>query len=164
MPTGYQADLSINTEDVEQDVLEEILDAYPLAEKAALTAVAEDLVGRMKREVNTNTSRLQGTIRAVEGRDGIMSVMAGGQKGVDYTLAVLEGSRPHAPGSPDPAQNRSLSRWADRNNYPGGFESIYWSIYHYGTEAHDFVTEPTQETRARSDGIMTQVFRKRGIL
>lgn len=161
--SGVQIDLDIRDEF--SDDVEEVLAQFPGARDAALLALGEDLVGNMKREVPTNTSRLKGTIRTEQrGMTGLASVIAGGQQGVDYTLPVLEGSEPHAPGSPDPTQNRSLSRWADRNNYPGGFESIYWSIYHYGTEGTDFVTDPIEQTQRDADGVVAQVFRNRGIL
>lgn len=160
--SGVQIDLDIQDELSEE--LEQILANFPGARDAALIGLGEDLVGNMKREVPTNTSRLKGTIRAEQSSTGVVHVLAGGQQGVDYTLPVLEGSEPHAPGSPDPDQNRSLSRWADRNNYPGGFESIYWSIYHYGTEGTDFVSDPLEDTARDADGVIAQVFRNRGIL
>lgn len=129
-----------------------------------LLGVSERMVGLTKREVPTSSSRLQGTIRTEETPGGGVHVVAGGEQGVDYPLPVLHGSEPHAPGSPDPDQNLSLSRWADRVGYPGGFESIYWSIFHYGTEEHDFVTGPLQQTQSESSGIMTAILKERGVL
>ena len=156
--------------DVDLDVsdaleqLEEQVAEFPAHRRAMLLAVSENLVGNLKRDVPTNTSRLQGTIRTVEVSSDEVHVMAGGEQGVDYTLPVLHGSDPHPPGSSNPSENKSLARWADRNNYPGGFESIYWSIFHYGTEEHDFVSDALEETSRQSSGIMTQVAKNRGLI
>ena len=159
-----RVDVDMDTTDL-QETLDELVQDFPGHRRAMLLAVAENLVGGLKREVPTNTSRLQGTIRTVEtSDDSSIHVMAGGEQGVDYTLPVLNGSDPHPPGSPNPSENRSLSRWADRNNYPGGFESIYWSIFHYGTEEHDFVTPALERTERRADGLMTQVLKNRGAI
>jgi len=157
-------DLDLDVSDMQEE-LEEDLREFPAHRRAMLLAVAENLVGGLKREVPTNTSRLQGTIRSVETSDeSVVHVMSGGEQGVDYTLPVLEGSDPHPPGSPDPSENLSLSRWADRVGYPGGFESIYWSIALYGTEEHDFVSPALDRTERQSSGIMTQVARDRGLI
>lgn len=158
-----RADVDMDVSDFQEE-LEDILQDFPAHRRAMLLAVAENLVGGLKREVPTNTSRLQGTIRSVEADSDVIHVMAGGKEGVDYTLPVLHGTDPHPPGSSDPQKNRSLSRWADRNNYPGGFDSIYWSIARYGTEEHDFVTPALERTRKQSSGIMTQVLRNRGVI
>ena len=130
--------------------------------RAIKRAIGEDLVGGMKREVDANTGRLRGTIRVIETGSDTTRVVAGGQQGVDYVLPYLEGSKPHAPGSSDPTSNPGLARWARRNNYPGGFDAIYWSIARYGTEAHDFVSEPLRETQRDSSDIAEAVLRNRG--
>lgn len=161
---SLRIDLTLEDPSEFGEEVRELAESWPDHRRAMLIAVAENLVGGLKREVPTNTSRLQGTIRWVETPGGGIHVLAGGEEGVDYTLPVLHGSEPHGPGSPDPMENRSLSRWADRNNYPGGFQSIYWAIYHYGTEAHDFVTEPLERTERQSSGLMTQVLKNREAL
>ena len=137
---------------------------WPRHRAALEMAIGEDLVGRLKREVGVSTGRLRGTIRAIERLGGLggVSVVAGGEAGVDYVLPYIEGREPGPPGSSDPAQNPGLARWAARNNYPGGFDAIYWSIARYGTEAHDFVSQPTRETESRAGTIASQVLRARG--
>ena len=139
-----------------------LADAMPGHARAIKRAIGEDLVGGLKREIPTNTGRAKGTIRLVDTKGDKTRVVAGGQNGVDYILPLLEGSAPHAPGSSDPSQNKALARWARRNNYPGGFDSIYWSIARHGTEAHDFVSEPLRETQSNSEDIAEQVLRNRG--
>jgi hypothetical protein len=156
-------DLDLDVSDMQAKLQEDLQD-FPGHRRAILLAVAENLVGGLKREVNTNTSRLQGTIRSVEADSNLIHVMAGGENGVDYTLPVLEGSDPHPPGSPIASENRSLARWADRVGYPGGFESIYWGIARYGTEEHDFVSPALSRTERQASGIMTQVARDRGLI
>lgn len=143
---------------------DEIVENWDGHREAVLIAQAENLVGKLKREVNTSSGRLKGTIRALETEGNSVPVVAGGQQGVDYTLANLHGSEPHAPGSPRPGENRSLSRWADRVGYPGGFEGIYWHIYHYGTEEHDWLTPALDDYRSEADGVAAQVLRNRGVL
>jgi len=145
------------------DEYHNLADAMPRHARAVQRAIGEDLVGGMKREVGTNTGRLKGTIRTVETADGGLRVVAGGQWGVDYVLPHLKGSEPHPPGSPDPSENTALARWARRNNYPGGFDSIYWSIARYGTEAHDFVSEPLRETQRDAGDLAETVLRNRGV-
>jgi hypothetical protein len=140
----------------------DLAEEMPGHARAIKRALGEDLVGGLKREIPTNTGRAKGTIRVVEGGGDTTRVVAGGRNGVDYILPLLEGSAPHAPGSSDPSQNTALARWASRNNYSGGFQSIYWSIARYGTEAHDFVSEPLRETQRDSDDIAAQVLRNRG--
>ena len=142
--------------------LHNIADEFPQHARAVRRALGEDLVGGMKSEVDANTGRLRSTIRTIESGGGKTHVVAGGQRGVDYALSYLEGSEPHAPGSSDPASNPALARWAKRNNYPGGFDSIYWSIARYGTEAHDFVSGPLRETQRDAGSIAEQVLRNRG--
>lgn len=148
--------------DVDADEIQSIADEWPEHRRAILTALAEDLVGNIKREIPTNTGRAKQTVRAQE-RSGRVTVVAGGENGVDYIVPLLEGSEPHAPGPSDPESNPSLARWARRNNYPGGFESIYWSIYHHGTQSHDFVTGPIQDTQSDAGDIATLVLRNRGV-
>jgi hypothetical protein len=142
-----------------------VSESWPAHRRAVLRALGEDLVGNIKREIPTSSGSAKATVRTVV-TDGANrgEVRAGGKRGVDYIRPLLEGSRPHAPGSSDPSVNTSLARWARRNNYPGGFDSIYWHIYHYGTEPHDFVTEPLAETQANADRIGERVLRRRGVL
>lgn len=144
--------------------LDEVTEGWEGHREAVLIAQAESLVGSLKREVNTSSGRLSDTIRALETSGNSVPVVAGGQQGVDYTLANLHGSDPHAPGSPDPAQNRTLSRWASREGYPGGFEGIYWHIYHYGTEEHDWLTPALDDYRSDSAQVAETVLRNRGVL
>lgn len=143
---------------------DEVLDNWEGHREAMLIAMAEGLVGELKREANTSSGRMKGTIRALETEGSSVPVVAGGQQGVDYTLANLEGSEPHAPGPPDPSKNRTLARWASREGYPGGFEGIYWHIYHYGTEAHDWLTPALDSYRGQASGLATQVLKNRGVL
>lgn len=157
-------DLELDEElDAEADRFRNLADAMPEHARAVRRAIGEDAVGGMKRAVGTNTGRLKGTIRTRETGDGGLHVVAGGQNGVDYTLPYLKGSDPHPPGPSDPSQNKALARWARRNNYPGGFDSIYWSIARYGTEAHDFVSEPLRETQSDAGDIAEAVLRNRGV-
>ncbi|EMA42660.1 hypothetical protein [Halococcus saccharolyticus] len=162
MPVRIDLELAAELEE-EADEFHNLADAMPAHARAVQRAIGEYAVGGMKRAVGTNTGRLKGTIRVVESGSGGMRVVAGGQRGVDYTLPYLKGSDPHPPGSSDPSQNKALARWARRNNYPGGFDSIYWSIARYGTEAHDFVSEPLRETQSEADDIAEQVLRNRGV-
>lgn len=152
-------------DDAELDAyFDEVTDRWPAHRRAVLRALGEDLVGNVKREIPTSSGAAKATVRTVvtdgENRG---EVIAGGKRGVDYIRPLLEGSRPHAPGSSNPNTNLALARWARRNNYPGGFESIYWSIYHYGTESHDFVTEPVAKTQADAGRIAERVLRRRGV-
>lgn len=148
--------------DIDISEIRSIVDDWPDHRRAILLALAEDMVGNMKREIPTNTGRAKQTIRAQE-RSGRITAVAGGENGVDYIRPLLDGSKPHAPGSSDPEENQSLARWARRNDYPGGFESIYWSIANYGTKEHDFVTEPEQDTQDDAGDIATLVLRNRGV-
>jgi hypothetical protein len=153
----------------DDDELQRKLDAlgaeWPQHRSAVLDALAEDVAGGLRREIPTSSGAAKQTIRTRgTGRDdNEAEVLAGGMRGVNYVESILHGSRPHAPGSSNPAENTSLARWARRNNYPGGFESIYWSIYHHGTSANDFVSEPVAETQARADDIAERVLRQRGV-
>lgn len=156
---GVEAEFDI---EIDADEIREIADEWPEHRRAILTALGEDLVGNIKREIPVNTGRARQTVRTQE-RSGRINVVAGGESGVDYIKPLLDGSEPHAPGSSDPGANPSLARWARRNNYPGGFEGIYWSIYHYGTEANDFVTGPAEETQSDAGDIATLVLRNRGV-
>lgn len=158
---GVAAEFDLDSEELE-DKLDEIVGKWPEHRRAILTALAEDLVGEIKRDIPTNSSRAKGTVRAQRSGDQVY-VVAGGENGVDYIEPLLEGSEPHAPGPPNKEDNPSLARWARRNNYPGGFESIYWSIYHYGTEPHDFVSEPLDRTRGNVENIAEQVLNNRGV-
>lgn len=148
--------------DIDAEEIQSIADEWPEHRRAILYALAEDLVGNIYREIPVNTERARETVRTQE-RSGQITVVAGGEKGVDYIRPLLDGTEPHAPGPPDPEANPSLARWARRNEYPGGFESIYWSIYHYGTEPHDFVTEPVEDTQDDAGDIATLVLRNRGV-
>ena len=150
-------------DDLQAD-LDDLTDEWPRHRSAILRALGEDLVGGLERSIPTSSSAAKQTLRTVNTEGGNEAeVVAGGMAGVDYIEAILEGSRPHAPGSSDPSENTSLARWARRNNYPGGFDSIYWSIYHYGTEGTDFVSEPVATTQSRADDIAERVLRKRGV-
>lgn len=160
--SGARLDLSI--EDGLTSEMDEVIEGWPGHKEAILVAWAENLVGNIKREIPTSSSRLKGTVRALETGGDQINVVAGGEQGVDYTLPVLHGSRPHAPGSPEPGQNRTLSRWARRVGYPGGFEGIYWHIYHYGTEEHDFLSGPLDDMRSEADGLAEQVLKNRGVM
>lgn len=143
---------------------EEIDRSWPRHRSAILRALGEDLVGNIKREIPTSSGTAKSTVRTVDTEGpGPGQVVAGGKKGVDYIEPLLEGSEPHAPGRSNPSENTGLARWARRNDYPGGFEAIYWSIYHYGTEPHDFVTEPVADTQANAGDIAEQVLRRRGV-
>lgn len=148
--------------DIDSDEIRSIADEWPEHRRAILYALAEDLVGNIYREIPVNTERARSTVRTQE-RSGQITVVAGGEKGVDYIMPLLEGSEPHHPGPPTPEENPSLARWARRNNYPGGFDSIYWSIANYGTQPHDFVTEPIQDTQDDAGDIATLVLRNRGV-
>lgn len=161
--SGARVDLSLDESGL-QSKLSQITEGWEGHREAILLALAEDLVGNLKDDAPTNTGRLKGTIRALESDSRKYTVVAGGEDGVDYTLPVIEGSEPHAPGAPTPGENPSLARWADRNGYPGGFEGIYWHIYHYGTEPNDFVSGALESTRDESSGIASQVLRNREVI
>lgn len=141
-----------------------VVDGWPSHRKAILDAMGEDLAGGLRREIPTSSGAAKATIRT-EGTEtsGPARAVAGGKRGVDYIEPLLEGSDPHAPGPPSRSANPSLARWARRNDYPGGFESIYWSIYHYGTEAHDFVSGPVEETQERAGTIADRVLERRQV-
>lgn len=142
-----------------------IVDGWPDHRQAILDALAEDLAGGVRREIPTSSGAAKSTVRTVEGTGRRSNqVVAGGKRGVDYIEPLLEGSEPHAPGPPTPEANPSLARWARRNDYPGGFDSIYWSIYHYGTEEHDFLSGPLDDTQQRADRIAKRVLRRREVL
>lgn len=158
---GIAVDFEFEDDDIAKE-LDRLSENWPEHSDAILTALAEDLVGELKREIPTNTGRAKGTVRAVERGDSVL-VVAGGQNGVDYIEPLLEGSEPHPPGPPFPSENSALARWARRNNYPGGFDSIYWNIARYGTEPHDFVSGPLEETRGNVKEISTTVLRNRGV-
>lgn len=145
------------------DQLRQLDDDWPETRRGILTAISEDLVGNIKRGIPVNTGRARGTVRVLESDGDEFIVGGGGQSGVDYIKPLLEGSKPHAPGSSNPDENTALARWARRNNYPGGFDSIYWSITRYGTEPHDFVTQPLQDTDRDAASIGEQVLRNRGL-
>lgn len=149
-------------EDLQQK-FERIDENWPRHRTAILRALGEDLVGNMKREIPTSSGTAKSTVRTIDTEGpGPGRVIAGGKRGVDYIKPLLKGSEPHAPGPYDASQN-PLARWARRNGYPGGFESIYWSIYHYGTEPHDFVTEPVAKTQAQAGTIAEHVLERRGV-
>jgi len=154
-------DFDLDADETEA-LLDSIVEEWPRHRRAITTAIGEDLVGNLKREVPTNTGRLKSTIRTIETGESVVVVAAGGKNGVDYVRPLIEGSEPHAPGPSDPSANPSLARWASRNGYPGGFDGIYWAIANYGTEPHDFVSEPVRETDSRAGGIARQVLRNRG--
>lgn len=163
MPGGIEA--GFEWDDAELDAyFSSIVDGWPSHRKAILEAIGEDLAGNIRRDIPTSSGTAKSTVRVVDTEgSGPGRVVAGGQKGVDYIEPLLEGSEPHAPGRSSPSQNPSLARWARRNNYPGGFESIYWSIFHYGTEAHDFVTDPIADTQAMAGTIAERVLERRGV-
>lgn len=152
-------------DDSEFDALvSNIVNGWPAHRKAVLKALGQDLAGGIREEIPTSSGTAKSTVRVVDTEgSGPGRVMAGGQKGVDYIEPLLEGSEPHAPGPPSRAENTSLARWARRNGYPGGFDSIYWSIYHYGTEAHDFLSGPLEDTQADADRIAKRVLEHRGV-
>lgn len=142
----------------------EIVDNWPRHRQAVLDALAEDLAGGVRREIPTSSGVAKSTVRTVEGAgDRPAKVVAGGKRGVDYIEPLLKGSEPHAPGPPSPASNPSLARWARRNGYPGGFDSIYWSIYHYGTEPQDFLTDPLQDSKRDAGRIAERVLERRRV-
>jgi len=157
--------IELNCEDPTEfeEEVDGVIDNWSSHREAMMVAAGEKIVGNLKREAPTNTGRLGDTIRQV-GTGTERRILAGGKQGVDYTLPLIEGSKPHPPGSSDPSENRALSRWARRNNYPGGFESIYWSIFWYGTEPNDFVTPALSDAEEEAQGVMTQVLRNRGVL
>lgn len=142
---------------------DEVTENWAGHREAILIALAENLVGHLKRNVSTSSGRLKGTIRALEVEGDMVPVGAGGDQGVDYTLASLHGSEPHGPGSPIQSENRTLSRWAHRVGYPGGFEGIYWHIFHYGTEGHDWLTPSVESYQRDSSGVAAQVLQNRGV-
>lgn len=158
--SSVRIDLDIDAEPLE-DHLRATSEEWADHSRAIRMAIGEKIVGGMKREVGVNTGRLRETIRQVES-DGTTKIVAGGDQGVDYTLPHLEGSMPHPPGSPNPSENTSLARWARRNNYPGGFDGIYWSIARYGTEGNDFVSDPLQDAESSSGRIADRVLQSRG--
>lgn len=161
--TGARIDLDLDAEGLVSQ-FDEVVNGWSGHREAILIALAENLVGHLKRNVNTSSGRLKGTIRALETSGNSVPVAAGGKEGVDYTLANLHGSEPHAPGSPNPSQNRTLSRWARRVGYPGGFEGIYWHIYHYGTEEHDWLTPSIDDYERDSAGVAATVLKNRGVI
>ena len=142
-----------------------IVDGWPEHRAAILKALGEDLAGGVRREIPTSSGAAKATVR-VEDTDtsGPGRVLAGGQRGVDYVQSLLHGSEPHPPGPSTPSANPSLARWARRNDYPGGFQSIYWSIAHYGTEPHDFLSGPLEDTQKRTGRIGERVLERRGVL
>ena len=147
-----------------QERLEQIDENWPRHRSAILRALGEDLVGNIKREIPTSSGTAKSTVRTANtDGPGPGQVVAGGKRGVDYIKPLLEGSQPNAPGPPNAAENQALARWARRNDYPGGFESIYWSIYHYGTEAHDFVTGPVAQTQGDAGTIGQRVLERHGV-
>ena len=161
---GIAAGFDWNDTDLEA-YFSRIVDNWPRHRQAVLDALAEDLAGNVRREIPTSSGAANSTVRTVEGAGRRPTrVVAGGKRGVDYIEPLLKGSEPHAPGPPTPEANPSLARWARRNNYPGGFDSIYWSIYHYGTEAHDFLSEPLRESNANAGSIAERVLERRQVL
>jgi hypothetical protein len=164
MPSGFAAGFAFDDDEFQRFV-ERVDDEWPSHRAAILDALAEDLAGELRREIPTSSGAAKSTIRTVGTKTpGPAEVVAGGMRGVDYIEPLLEGSEPHAPGPPTPAANPSLARWARREGYPGGFESIYWSIYHYGTEPHDFVSGPVAETQSRAGDIAERVLERREVL
>jgi len=157
---SVRIDLDVDTEPLE-DHLRATSEEWSAHSRAIRMAIGEKIVGGMKREAGVNTGRLRGTVRQVES-DGTTKIVAGGNQGVNYTLEHLEGTNPHRPGSPNPSENVSLARWARRNNYPGGFDSIYWHIAKYGTEANDFVSDPLRDAESSSGRIADRVLQSRG--
>jgi len=163
VPSGVEA--GFEWEDTDLDAyFSSIVDGWPSHRRAILRALGEDLAGNIREEIPTSSGTAKATVRVVgtEG-NGPARVMAGGKRGVDYIEPLLEGSEPHAPGPPRAADNPSLARWARRNGYPGGFDSIYWSIYHYGTEAHDFLSGPLEDSQAKAGRIGERVLKQRGV-
>lgn len=158
-----QIEVDISGIDDTVEEFEQIIDEMPETRKAILLALGEKLVSGLKREIPTNTGRAKGTIRVLEAGNSRAVVAAGGQNGVDYIRPLLHGTKPHAPGSSNPTENKSLARWARRNDYPGGFYAIYWNIAKYGTEPHDFVSEPVKETETETKPIVKTVLRNRGV-
>lgn len=147
-----------------RDQLGALIDDWPATREAVLRALGEDLAGNLRREIPTSSGAAEQTIRTVDtGGEGSSKVVAGGMRGVDYIVPLLEGSQPHPPGPSDPAANPRLARWASRNGYPGGFHSIYWSIARYGTEPHDFVSAPVEQTQTEADTIAAAVLQRRGV-
>lgn len=163
MSSSLRVDLDLDSDGFTTQ-LEQNVENWDAHREAVLIALAENLVGKLKRDAPTNTGRFKQTIRALETSGNTVPVVAGGEEGVDYTLPLIHGSKPHAPGPADPAQNRSLARWADRNDYPGGFGAIWGHIYHYGTEEHDFVTPAREEHSQESGGVAATVLRNRGVM
>lgn len=160
---GVEVDFDFGASDAISE-MREISDEWPAHREAILEAVSQYAVGEMKREIPTDTGRAKSTVRAVDAPgQSKMVVKAGGQKGVDYIGPLLYGTDPHPPGAPTPEANPSLARWARRNNYPGGFEAIYWNIAKYGTEPHDFVSGPVEETQSNAGDIGQQVLENRGV-
>lgn len=140
-----------------------VTDRWPLYERDILRALGEDLVGNIKRDIPVDTGAARSTVRTVMGGGGTdhAEVVAGGMRGVDYIKPLLNGSRPHHPGEFD--RSSRLARWARRNNYPGGYDAIYWHIARHGTEPHDFVTEPLARTQADAADIGERVLRRREV-
>lgn len=161
---SVSADFDFDDTDLEA-YFARIVDGWPRHRGAVLDALAEDLAGNVRREIPTSSGAAKSTVRTVEqGGDRPRQVVAGGKRGVDYILPLLRGSEPHAPGPPTPQANPSLARWARRNDYPGGFDSIYWSIYHYGTEPHDFLSGPLEESNDDAGRIAERVLRRREVI
>ena len=141
-----------------------VTDGWPAHRSAILDALGDDLVRRVKRDIPVDTGRARSTVRKrVTPGDTEGEVLVGGIRGVNYIEPLLEGSRPHHPGSSDARANRRLAGWANRNGYPGGFDNIYWSIARHGTEPHDFVSEPTRETQRNAGDIGERVLRRREV-
>ena len=141
-----------------------IVDEWPAHRTAILEALGEDLAGGVRRTIPTSSGAAKSTVRVERtAGPGPGRVMAGGKRGVDYIKPLLHGSEPHPPGPPRAANNPSLARWARRNGYAGGFESIYWSIAHYGTEPHDFLSEPLEDTQEKTGRIGERVLERRGV-
>lgn len=161
---GISAEFDWSDADL-QAFFSRIVDGWPRHRQAILDALAEDFAGNVRREIPTSSGAAKSTVRTVEQGGGRSNqVVAGGKRGVDYIEPLLKGSDPHPPGPPTPGANPSLARWARRNDYPGGFDSIYWSIAHYGTEEHDFLSGPLEESEDDSGRIAERVLRRREVL
>ena len=158
---GLTIDFDWDDESLERE-LEAIVAGWPSHRAAVRRAIMEDVAGGLRREIPTSSGAAKQTIRLedIESQRPA-KVVAGGKRGVDYIEPLLKGSRPHAPGPPNPVDNPRLDRWARRHGM--SFDTIYWHIAEHGTEPHDFVTGPVEKTQARAADIGATVLRNRGV-
>ncbi|MFD1515663.1 hypothetical protein [Halomarina rubra] len=158
---GISVDFDWDDDELQRK-LDTLIAEWPRHRAAVRRAIMEDVAGGLRREIPTSSGAAKQTIRLRDiDSQRPAKVVAGGKRGVDYIRPLLEGSRPHPPGSWTPEENPRLARWAARNGMD--FDRVYWHIAEHGTEAHDFVSGPVAETQARAADIGATVLRQRGV-